>query len=232
MKKLFLLVCMVVLLFSCQKEEEKPSDPVPKANYLPLKIGNYWVYQRYQVDPLGNEILLNVPDSMVVKCDTTIHNKQYHVLENFRGGTFFYTFLRDSSGYIVNERGVILFSATNFTDILAIKEEYQNETLLFRTSAKMEKVDKPVILPAGRFDDVLDYKATVIIPQSDGSNVTKEMNNLYAKDVGKIFEVTHFLVSNFWVERRLVRYYVQTGGEWKVESGKLKIESGGRCGNF
>jgi hypothetical protein len=88
MKKLFLLVCMLVLLISCQKEEPKPSNPTPQTNYLPLKIGNYWVYQRFHVDPLGNENLLNGTDSVVVKSDTTIRNKQYFVLEKFIGNNF------------------------------------------------------------------------------------------------------------------------------------------------
>jgi hypothetical protein len=210
MKKLFLLACIVVLLSSCQKEEPKPSDSTPKANYFPLKIGNYWVYDLYQVDPLGNETLSNRIDSVIVKRDTIIRNTQYYVLENFREHSPRYTFLRDSSGYVVDEKGIICFSAINFTDILAFKEEYRNDgILLYTLTYKMEKVDNPVILPAGRFDDVLNFKGTAIIPQSDGNSITKEINNLYTNNIGKIFETIQYLSADFWHERRLVRYYVQ-----------------------
>jgi hypothetical protein len=213
MKKLFLLVCTAVLLFSCQKEEPKPSEPTEpalKANYLPLKTGNYWVYQRYHVDTFGNETL-SVTDSVIVKGDTIIRNNKYYVLENFMGNAPRYnTFLRDSSEYIVNEKGVICFSATNFTDILSFREEYGGGNLIYTLSYKMEKVDNPVTVPAGIFEDVLDFKGTAILPQSDGSSITKEINNQYAKNVGKIFEVIHYANSSFSHEKRkLIRYYVQ-----------------------
>jgi len=209
MKKLFLLVCVAVLLFSCKKEEPNPSDPTPKANYLPLKIGNYWVYQCYHVDTLGNENLLSRIDSIIVKCDTTIRNNQYYVLENFTmSGRPYLTFLRDSSGYIVTETGDIIFSATNFTDVLYFKEIYNGETLLYTLSYKMEKVDKPITVPAGKFD-VLNYKGTAVIRQSDGTNITKKLNNLYANNVGKVFYVCHSVTSDYRLEGRLVRYHVQ-----------------------
>jgi hypothetical protein len=195
-------------LISCKKEEPEPSNPAPKANYVSLKIGNYWVYDRYRVDSLGNEELLNSTDSIIVKCDTVIHNKKYYVLENFFGNSPQHlTFLRDSSGYIVNERGTILFSATNFTDVLSFREEYRpdNGILLYTLSDKMEKVGNPVTVPAGRFNDVLNFKGTVIIPQNDDNSITKEMNTLYAKNIGKIWYEERWLNVEHWVGIQLDR---------------------------
>ncbi|MDR0230588.1 MAG: hypothetical protein LBI82_00510, partial [Dysgonamonadaceae bacterium] len=124
--------------------------------------------------------------------------------------------LRDSSGHIVTETGKIIFSATNFTDTLYYREvsygeEFHDfdEALLYTLSRKMEKVEVPVTMPAGEFNDVLDYQGTAIIYQRNGSIFhTKRISSLYANNVGKVFESLFYLSSDWMYERRLVRYHV------------------------
>jgi hypothetical protein len=52
MRKLLALVMAITSLLSCNKEDDKEI----KTDYLPLRIGNYWIYQEYNIDTMGNEI--------------------------------------------------------------------------------------------------------------------------------------------------------------------------------
>ena len=130
-------------------------------------------------------------------------------MEKFRGNSSHSYFLRDSSGYLVSEGGVICFSATNFTDILFEDEFIENGTLYYTRTFKMEKVDNQVTVPAGKYDKVLNYKGTVVeYPNSSNSKI-QEMNTLYANNVGKILYEERWLGGNFWHEYRLLRYHIQ-----------------------
>jgi hypothetical protein len=58
MRKLFFIGFALAILTSCQKNDENPLQK--KSVYLPLEIGNYWVYEHYKIDTLGNETKLSL----------------------------------------------------------------------------------------------------------------------------------------------------------------------------
>src|SRR4051812_8612534 len=56
-------------LCACSCRDKKTSDPTPDPpvvydNYTKLEVGNYWIYQLYDVDSLGNGSALNQFDSV------------------------------------------------------------------------------------------------------------------------------------------------------------------------
>ncbi|MCC6186128.1 MAG: hypothetical protein IT256_03140, partial [Chitinophagaceae bacterium] len=59
-KLLIVFITLSILCFSCKKEKPQTPEPTPKIddiiylNYAHLKPGNYWVYQVFEVDTLGN----------------------------------------------------------------------------------------------------------------------------------------------------------------------------------
>lgn len=66
MRKLIYLGLLVALFTSCDKDNSTPIiDSADKANYFPLQIGNYWVYEHYDIDSLGNETIKNRTDSVI-----------------------------------------------------------------------------------------------------------------------------------------------------------------------
>ena len=103
---------MAVTFFSSCKKED--NDAI-KTSYLPLRIGNYWIYQDLRIDTSGNETADSKLDSVIIKRDTIINKKKYYVLEGIfypatsRGRWGIIDILRDSSGYIVNENGDVQF---------------------------------------------------------------------------------------------------------------------------
>jgi len=214
MRKLFYLGFMVALFASCDKEDSNPIiEPIDKANYFPLEIGNYWIYEHFDLDSLGNETERNRTDSVILSRDTIINGNQYFILEGtnypFNGGRWgIVDILRDSSGYIVNEKGQIRFSADNFSDTLASKVEVFNDDTLYTLTYQMEIVSNPVTVPAGEFE-VLNFKGTVTTPQKiPRTQNPRFMDNLYSKNVGKVLQSYFYLHSPFISEKRLVRYNI------------------------
>jgi hypothetical protein len=214
MRNLFYLGLVVLLITSCNKEESNLIiNPVDKANYFPLKVGNYWIYEHYDIDSLGNETYKNKTDSIILIRDTIIKGNQYFVLEGtnyqFNGGNWgIVDILRDSSGYIVNEKGQIKFSLDNFNDTLTSKIEVINNDTLYIVTFKMEKTINKVVVPAGEFE-VLNFKGTVLtFNPNQGIMNPRYLNNYFADNVGKILETYFYLSSPIKSEKRLVRYKI------------------------
>jgi hypothetical protein len=127
MKKLLILALLAVLVIaSCKKDKDdvQQIEPVPQsADYALFNTGSYWIYHWYKIDTLGNETFMDKTDSLYIAEDTIINGHTYQV----KKGNFFVTqnyleLCRDSSNYIVSHLGQIMFSATNFTDIIAMQK--------------------------------------------------------------------------------------------------------------
>ncbi len=216
MRRLFYVAMVITLITSCENDQTEESiTPVETSSYMPLEVGNYWVYTYYKIDTLGNETDQNKTDSVVITKDTLINGNQYYVIE----GTDYYgsvrewdviDILRDSSGYIVNEEGKIRFSEDNFTDTLyTIVKVYDNDTI-YTITCKMEEYATSVSVPAGEFE-VLNYQGTVTTPEEiPGVAYPRYVNKLYSKDVGIVFKNYILIYSNAWyIEKRLLRYNIE-----------------------
>ncbi len=212
MRKFIALIMAVTFMSSCKKED----DIKTKIGYLPLSIGNYWVYQEFMIDSSGNEIANSKLDSVIIKRDTIINDKTYFVFE----GTYYpftardnwgiVDILRDSSGYIVNQNGKVLFTRDNFTDTIAyhaVTDMENGDTLVLMTY-QMDKTNKIITVPAGSFD-VLNYRGTVTTSMNTpGIKYPRYLNIYYADGVGKILYTYFYIQSPNIYEKRLVRYYV------------------------
>lgn len=215
MRKLFYLGFVVALFTSCDKEVSNPIiDPVDKPNYFPLDVGNYWVYEHYDIDLLGNETKSGKTDSVIVSGVKVVNGNQYYVLEGtsypFNGGSWgIVDVLRDSSGYVVNVNGQIKFSADNFTDTLISKIEVINKDTLYILTYRMEKLNNQVVVPAGKFE-ALNFKGTLITSNPEqGVKNPRYLNNYFAVNVGKVLETYSYLSSPIISEKRLVRYKIK-----------------------
>ena len=217
MRKLFYLGLglMTVYFTSCQKDGAEPEPDIQKAhNYFPLEIGNYWIYSNYEIDTLGNEKDMNKKDSVIISRDTTIRGNQYYILEGLKfpnnvSHWSIIDILRDSSGYLVDDKGGIKFSATNFKDTLYTFVQLNNEDTLYTLTYKMEKSNSLVTVPAGEFK-ALNFKGTVFTPFTiKGIKNPRYIDNYYAENVGKIFQTYFYMSSQKTFEKRLIRYKIE-----------------------
>lgn len=75
MKKacLFLPVLMLISLFSCNKSDENDPQPPASEDFMALKVGNYWIYQNYDIDTNGVATPTDDWDSAYISKDTLIN---------------------------------------------------------------------------------------------------------------------------------------------------------------
>lgn len=112
----------IVTLVSCKKEQD-PSPIVPESSQPTFSFqsqpGSYWVYLVYKIDTTGTETLLSYRDSVYVMNDSIINGQSY---KHYRGtwlGNTGDLLMRDSSGFIVNPFGNILYNYIGYTDTVS-----------------------------------------------------------------------------------------------------------------
>ena len=218
MKKglIFVVAAATLTLLSCNRNDDNtPSPPGPwGAGYIPVYPGNYWIYEHYRIDTLGNETLQNDYDSIVVTGKATVNGNSFIVFEGTwnSGPNALDTvlMLRDSSGYYVDPDGRIHFSYVNFSDTLNSIVSINKHTgdTLYELSYKMDKEPAWVTVPAGTFE-TLNCVGTVYthIP-NPGVPSLRYMDEMYAQGTGVVLRTYYYLGSPVRFERRLARYYV------------------------
>ncbi len=235
MRSLPIFVMATSLLFACKKEKQETKNPEEdrppvvvedstdysaKSEYLPMEVGNYWVYDVYEIDSLGNERLLDYKDSTVITNDTLLPVGHYYWFDNFRvdqnsrinntdlwDGSY-----KDSLKNKVDRNGNVIFSENRINQVInvnKIPEEYP-DTLMYIES-KMLIPNGLISVPAGDFE-TLNYRGDVYRPHEceDHPKSPKHTNTYYAKNVGLIKHSYFYLSScNTYFERRLVRYHIE-----------------------
>lgn len=204
MKRVILLLAVFgMIITSCKKDNtENQLVPVPEADYMQLEIGNYWVYQWYNIDTSGNESLIARYDSSIITADTLIGGRKYFkklIIQNVNHVEF----LRDSNGYLVDHGGMIRFSDHDFTKILRIMEIVPDIATI---EYQMANPDSLISISLGNFP-TYNFRGTVYAmdPQHPlGINYT---HNFYADGMGLIKTSSYYFSNpNLRVERRLVSF--------------------------
>jgi hypothetical protein len=203
---------------ACKKNKKTEPECLPVAevsypNYAQLKVGNYWIYQHYTVDSLGNGVATNVFDSCYVQKDTLINGNKYY--KQFRpdyvGPNWIYT--RDSLHYIITTSSQIIFSSSDmnrvFNSDYATHENNGVLDTIYFSTAKMTDIDYIKNTPAGDFKTI-NFKLNFRMFEGWNQNgLNRPLNTRYAKNVGIVSETLPFYnsVPNY-TERRLVRYKI------------------------
>ena len=213
-RKIFLSVMTLsALLLSCKKEKMPEIPGIAYDNYSNLKVGNYWVYQRFTVDESGNETATSVYDSCYIEKDTVINSKKYFKYCSSNGISVgspgFPEYLRDSLHYIVNSAGNVLFSSWDYINNLHQSFHVENADTLVRYTMKMTDKDAVTSTPFGNFTTSNAQLELYTYPAFTFTVNPRYVNVRYAKDVGIVTKVLDFYWSlASYTELRLVRYHV------------------------
>lgn len=212
MKKSVLIVGLMAILFaSCKKDDPEQLVPTPTQesvlDYFPLENGNYWVFEQALYDSSGNvfpQTYLN--DSIVVKNDTIINNKTYHIVEeyNFAGSSTMRTnFYRDSADCIVNNEGSIVFSINpDFVEMQLLTPDsfaYVNYSFDDQITS--------ITVPTGSYN-CTDFRGE-LFRKEDNFSVSYPLHNYYCKNIGPIKKTRLFVSNLSYYELELVDYHVQ-----------------------
>jgi len=215
MKKLILItIISSLLIFGCSKEksiEENVAPPVVSSqsiNYIPLAIGNYWVYDTYSIDSLGNETLSSPSDSAYVDRDTIVNGKTFYIIEgDFNATTTVGAIIRNENNSIINLDGSISFTTNNLGVV------YRNDTTFLgggefiasETWVNLQQIN--ISVPAGAF---LSYDKEKETTASDVNYPwgIRNTHKSYNKDVGVIKGQYYFYTQPNYFESRLISYNV------------------------
>lgn len=206
---LFILLSAI----SCKKDNDNSSPaPVVYPNYSQLKTGNYWIYQRFNVDGSGNATPTSVYDSCYVEKDTLINSLTYYkmIRPSISISIQSVFFLRDTLHYTVENGGKIFFSSQDFTTFIEDYYVLNNPVdTVCRIVTKMAEKDWMVTTPAGTYQTSNMKKTYYMYPNWSAGGSIRPMDMRFAKDVGIVTETLPFYASNpTYVERRLVRFHL------------------------
>jgi hypothetical protein len=203
MKKINLLILVVLFLTTACK---KKTTQVTYKNYGQLKVGNYWVYERYEIDTNGTATPLGIIDTCRIEKDTIINGKRYfkYVRPQFSGVNQI-SYLRDSLHYIVNQTGRKVFSSENFNQVFrtSITSDYELQEW-------MTDIDLNVTTPLGTYQTLNFQSIFNMIPPLQLNINPRFMNTRYAENIGIVTETLPLFYSNpISYERRLIDYHLE-----------------------
>lgn len=216
MKKAFiyLLAGTSLLVVSCEKhtEEEYPSPVVATvAEYAQLKVGNYWIYELYTVDSSGNETPTGQFDSCYVEKDTIINNLTYtkYVTPYLSWPSTISIYQRDSSGYLVDNTGLIYLAPNDFSSILEDSYIYAGVDTVAHLVKQMKDKNLSVTVPAGTYSTINCQTMYEMYPPYNSAGTFRPLNYRYASGVGIVWDRKVFFASlPGYTDRKLVRFHL------------------------
>ena len=214
MKRVMLAVGISILvLTACKKENVGGLVQQENADYeFPQEEGIYWVYNWYSVDSNGVEMSLNQVDSVFILGDTVINGNTYAIYKgNFMGSDYFNSYLRDSSGFIVDQHGNVSFTYVDFNTIY----NSGSEPGFWDYYGRYLEGTFNVSVPAGAFETIA---AEYYVYSPDGSSINAcddteySFKTHYVSGIGEVQKETAFF-GEFQSAckkrvRRLVDYYI------------------------
>lgn len=218
MKNLVVLATtLAIVFFACKKDEPQNIDdtpvPEPKVSMMPLKEGNYWVYQRFSVDTNGISTTNGQNDSLYISGKEVIHGDTFYVIEG--SNYFLFTpnnfpqekaYIRDSVGYIIDETGLIYYSENNYTDTLSTATDSIAQIVRY---TYMAYKDSLITVPAGTYSQTSTLLTTVLFWNPNYPwGPRRDSYYTYAKNIGLINRRAFYSSPSNYFEFRLLRYHV------------------------
>lgn len=214
MRTLLPVLVLAVGVSACSKDEDPTPSPAPGPSYgvsdfSQLAVGNYWVYQKSNLDTAGNVSAVTANyDSLFVSGTTDVNGVTYAVLSKALNGTVILgmeELRRDSADCMVDGNGRIVFRYGVFDQIAWTYVD----PFVFRYEWYLSSATNTINVPAGTFSAhslncELTQLGTIPVPPADRDQLT-----WWAPGVGKVRDDSYYALSGTGVRRDLVRYLVQ-----------------------
>jgi len=188
---------------------------------MPLKVGNYWIYNNYMETTPGNIAITNTIDSVVIDKDTIINGKVFYKKIHYNGsilngiitysGPYYISYIRYEDGQLIDHNNRIEFSAHEGLATFHIDTVIYSDSTAslisyaYTTTGVMNAVET---VDAGVFS-CIENKIVVTDRRHGISNSHPDHYQYYAENVGKVSRIDYYLLSNKRSEKRLYRYKVE-----------------------
>lgn len=215
--KAALFLAFATALVACKKDDDEtpapatPPAPLAVAAFSNLAVGNYWIYERRQVDSLDVDQGLAVRrDSLYVIGDSIIGGATYVMIRlgtNGQPGTAARYYWRDSADCILNHYGQIVFRSTNFDQVFYSDLGAAIAGLVIDYSVASTTV--PISVPAGNY---ATYKVVGNCISSGTFPVIPEWKfprHYWALGVGRVKWYEYYASGLLGYRFELVNYHVQ-----------------------
>jgi hypothetical protein len=216
MKKVMLIVAIsTATILGCSKEEpieiENASSSASinqSKAHMPLTIGNYWVYDNYSIDTLGNETLNARSDSAFIARDTIISGATYYIVEgDFIAIIAVGNYLRNDNNSVVHFDGSMFFTTNNIGSIYRRDTTNIGWSDHIYMSSWVNPISATVAVPAGTFK-AYDKEIEVISTQTNYPWGKRSQHTYYNENVGVVLNQNYYYGSPNVNESRLVRYHL------------------------
>lgn len=213
MKNQFILLLFIsILILSCDNNED---TSLTENNFYALSVGNSWIYKNYVFNSLTDEYeYLGIVDSISI-IDTesikgevyyklrrmTIGNENRNVFCNVNGEHF--SLLRDSIGFLINDKGAIKYANNNFSE----REAFTVSPGIIAYEKLLEEKTK-IDTEAGSF---ICFDTERYARQIDNNKLFPALDHRYYADgIGFVADTQSYLAGNTpFVIRRLDSYSIK-----------------------
>ena len=208
-----LILGSLFLASSCQKKSNTDNPGPPPENvldYMPLAVGNYWVYQHSTCDSGEVDCIEKSIDTNLIVKDTFINGHTYYKYTGRLTGGKTVLFLRDSGNYIVNQYGGIFFTNKDTTPMNYRSESLGGDDTLYYWYYQLAAGSLEVEVPSGIYD-CLDMRGH-FFRQQDNFDIDHNTHNLYSKNVGLVKKTGVFASSLGVLKQELIGYHIEPSG--------------------
>jgi hypothetical protein len=213
MKRKTIITLLVIssMILSCRKKEKPsvepeptasstPTTPTPGKEFLPLKIGNYWIYQ-IDLRDHNDSLISTSTDSLYVFDTVTVRNRLFYKMMSNSLYNLNVT-SADSANCIIDSDGNIRMKTSGPGDTL-FKQDIPQVPIFYCITQK----NTPNTFS---FNGTTYSNCVNALKHAHTSFCTTEWNNLYCKGVGIVYDRLVFASTacTQYYEQKLLRYKV------------------------
>ena len=206
MKKL-IIIAIASIFSSCEETEILTPPP---SNCMSWTEGDWWVYESVSYDYNNGDTTVFSVDTTYALADTMINGQLYRALSrSLLPANNNPMFLRDSSGYVVDLSGAIIYSYMNFTDTIAVDSV---PMVGINWYSMMLQDAEPTTVPAGIFATINHQTVAINTLMQYPCGLTEMISDRqFAENVGMVRMSYHYASPGPCIDnvKLLVDYNVQ-----------------------
>ncbi len=197
------LLTIPIFLSSCDKNSDR--EELNSQNFIPMDVGNLWVYQTVQELSDGSFVMNEEHDSVQIVGTEVIDGLTFYKFEStFPPGEFF---RRNDNGSLLDETNNIYFSTSDEEGIFWTQDiKAGSEPILkieYRMMADLEEVNVPSGVYEARITvgSVTPYESF-----QENYDCDKSIKRYFVPHIGEVKREEHFASSCTSLNRKLVSF--------------------------